>query len=68
MIEKEYGKFILYCDICGEAAGKNRGFDSFYDAVDYKKRNGWSSEKKPIGEGGKGYRMEWFDICPECQE
>lgn len=51
------GKFTLTCDICGE-----RIIDTFYefnDAVNYKKENGWKSQRR----GG-----EWEDVCPECQE
>jgi len=56
-IQKEDGFYCLYCDICGEEAEK-RFFD-FYEAVQYKKQNGWKSQKN------KG---EWEDVCPECQE
>jgi len=57
MIEKEYGLFILYCDICGEKADED--FNKFMDAVDYKKQNGWKSQK---------HKGDWEDVCPECQE
>ncbi len=66
MIEKEYGRFILYCDVCGGAIGGNGEFDGFYDAVDYKTKSGWKSEKRPVAEE-KGYKVGWFDICPDCQ-
>jgi hypothetical protein len=55
-IEKEEGKFILYCDICGETA--DRPFVEFRDAVNHKKENGWRSRLEKDG---------WVDICPECQ-
>jgi len=57
MIEKIDGRYRLFCDICGEAVEK--GFNDFNDAVDYKKENGWKSQK---------YKGEWEDVCPECQE
>jgi len=46
----------LACDICGYAV---TSFDSFQEAVDYKKEDGWKSQK---------HKGEWEDICPECQE
>lgn len=56
MIEKIDGQYHLACDICGEEA--DRDFTDFYDAVAYKKENGWKSQK---------YKGEWEDACPECQ-
>lgn len=46
----------LACDICGYTV---TSFDSFQEAVDYKKEDGWKSQK---------HKGEWEDICPECQE
>ena len=57
MIEGDGGLYSLSCDICGEEA--NKFFFDFYEAVDYKKRNGWKSQKR---------NGEWEDVCPECQE
>ena len=51
------GYYFLYCDVCGEE--ESGMFDSFYDAVEYKKINGWKSQKR---------NSEWEDVCPECQE
>lgn len=48
--------YTLICDQCGR---KVKGFDDFFDAVDYKKENGWQSKK----EDG-----EWRDACPSCRE
>lgn len=57
MIEKDSGIYILSCDICGEEA--NETFFDFYDAVQFKRENGWKSQK---------YNNEWEDVCPKCQE
>lgn len=57
MIDKSFGSYSLICDICGEEAKKE--FDDFYEAVDYKKKEGWKSKK---------IDGEWQDVCPECQE
>ena len=57
MIDKQHGSYILVCDICGEVV--DVPFDDFYDAVQFKKDNGWKSRK---------VNGEWKDICPECQE
>lgn len=61
-IEKNDGfnNFDLCRDICGEET--NEGFDSFYEAVEFKKNksNGWISKKDSKG--------QWKDICPDCQE
>lgn len=57
-IEKdESGNPALTCDICG--ATENEIFYEFRDAVDYKKQNGWKSQKTS---------GEWEDVCPGCQE
>jgi hypothetical protein len=57
MISKEYGKFTLICDICGAAAEEE--YETFQDAVDAKKDNGWQSQRI------NGDRV---DICPDCLE
>ena len=58
MIERDFnGLYTLTCDICGEEAP--RTFDDFHEAVQYKKDEGWKSQK---------YKGEWEDVCPECQE
>ena len=57
MIDKFDELYSLTCDICGEEAGEQ--FDAFYEAVDFKKDNGWKSQK---------VRGEWQDVCPDCQE
>jgi len=57
MIDKEGRWFNLSCDVCGDTYVTF--CDNFYDAVNYKKQNGWKSQK---------YRGEWEDVCPECQE
>lgn len=56
MIDKFGGMYSLTCDICEEEAPKD--FFEFQDAVDYKKANGWKSQKR----NGK-----WQDVCPDCQ-
>jgi Fe2+ or Zn2+ uptake regulation protein len=57
MIEKSDKVFHLTCDVCGEKALEV--FFEFNEAVNYKKMNGWKSQK---------YKGEWEDVCPECQE
>lgn len=57
MIDREYGKHILSCDTCGEEVEER--FDSFQDALDYQKQNGWKSI--PCGGG------IWQNECPSCQ-
>jgi len=57
MIDKIGGKYALVCDICSEGAMQK--FDDFWDAVRFKRDNGWKSQKR---------NGEWQDVCPECQE
>lgn len=57
MIDKQSGRYHLICDICGEEA--EEGFDDFYEAVEYKKTEGWKSQKR---------NGQWEDVCPDCQE
>lgn len=56
MIDKNNGQYTLTCDLCGEEAPKK--FDDFNDAVQYKKDEGWKSQK---------HKGEWEDVCPDCQ-
>ena len=55
MIDKEYGKWVLRCAICEEAAPEP--FDTFQDAVDYRDKY-WTKEKNDDG--------EWISVCPDC--
>lgn len=55
-IERSCGMYALTCDICGEEADEQ--FFDFSEAVDFKKDNGWKSQK---------HNGEWQDICPDCQ-
>ena len=55
MINKGNYGYKLTCEICGY---ETDGFDTFQEAVDYKKDEGWKSQKVADG---------WEDICPECQ-
>jgi hypothetical protein len=57
LIDKQNGTFQLSCDICGEVNPKT--FPDFYDAVEFKKENGWKSRK---------LHDQWHDVCPECLE
>lgn len=57
MIKMHLEGYVLTCDVCGEEADEI--FEGFYDAVDYKKENGWKSTR---------YHNVWEDVCPECQE
>lgn len=59
MIDREYGKYFLACDICGEEV---KDFDSFDDALDYKDEEGWISDR---GEQ-LDLKYGWIDICPSC--
>ncbi len=55
MIEYIFGGYTLTCDVCGESVGYN--FPEFEDAVNYKKKSGWRSQRRD---------GEWEDVCPEC--
>ncbi len=57
MIDKIKGKYYLICDICGEAA--EPAFWDFHEAVEYKRANGWKSQK---------HDGDWQDVCPKCQK
>lgn len=56
MIEQIYSDFVIACDICGHESMK---FDTFDDAVDAKKSEGFSS---------KLYDNSWLDLCEDCQK
>lgn len=55
MIEYNYGKPELICDICGHTEDN---FDTFQEAVAFKKENNWRSKKNTDG--------DWEEICPVC--
>lgn len=56
-IQKIDGSFALSCDICENEAEQR--FDSFDDALDYRKVNGWQTRM----------RKGWYeDVCPDCQD
>lgn len=55
-IEKEYGKFIPVCDGC---LATLNGCDTFQDAVDECKENGWRNVK---------VNGTWQNRCPKCYE
>jgi len=56
MIDKTYGKYDLECDSCGES---EVNMDSFDDALNYAKENGWKIKK---------INGEWKHYCPDCNE
>jgi|GEM_PF-2649650 len=49
------GMFVLNCDICGELADED--FYEFREASNYKRWNGWKSQKR---------NGVWEDVCPDC--
>ena len=57
MIDKSCGFYSLTCDVCEEET--NEEFFEFSEAVDYKKSEGWKSQKK---------NSEWQDVCPDCSK
>ena len=57
MIEKEYGHYIVACDVCTNEMDAT--FDTWQDAVDGMKAEGYEA----IMIDGR-----WVDVCPECQE
>ena len=54
MIEKQGIFWSLQCDYCSNSI---EDLESFNEAVDYKKENGWASVK----DGDY-----WIDKCPNC--
>ena len=57
MINKEYGKFTIVCDVCEEILVKT--FDTLDEAVKAKRTLHYISRKE---------KEEWLDICYDCQE
>ena len=55
MIEREYNRFIPYCDECEDQLPEVNSFD---EAVAELKEAGWTFKK---------YGGEWVHICPKCQ-
>ena len=56
MISKEYEKYSLECDGCGNYIPQ---FESFQDALDFMDEHGWTKEIK-FG--------EWVNYCTDCME
>ncbi len=44
MIEQFAGMYSLICDVCGEEAEET--FWDFHEAVEYKRANGWKSQRR----------------------
>lgn len=57
MINKEYNRFTIICDICGEESDKS--FETYNEAIKNKRALHFTSQK----EDG-----EWQDVCLDCQE
>ena len=55
MIERQYGRYTVACEICGTMLDNE--YDNFADAVDGLKANNW----KTINNCGM-----WENYCPEC--
>ena len=62
MIDKNYGAYVLICDICGNEA--DQSFDTFDNAIDAKNELGWRSERGEQLDLKDG----WVDLCPDCQQ
>jgi hypothetical protein len=56
MIDKQFGKFLLICDICGRQHDEE--FYDFGDAVETKKNIEWSSMM---------VSGTWSDVCHKCK-
>lgn len=56
MIEKTFNKYRIICDNCGEDGQYD--YESFHEAVDNKKEEGFISKK---------YDNGWKDLCPNCK-
>jgi len=61
MMDREYSKFVLVCDVCGEEVGP---FESVEDVLDYKSAESWRTKM------GQDLRLQegWIDLCPECSK
>ena len=57
MIEKEYGHYIVACDVCVNEMDST--FETWQDAKDGMQSEGY----KRINVDG-----QWVDVCAECQE
>lgn len=55
MIERDRNTYLLICDICGGI----EIYDTFDEAVEGKKIDGWKSEIE---------KSQWIDICPDCRK
>lgn len=57
MIDKIKNKYYLICDICGESLK----FDSWDDAIEYKRANNWINKKIT-----KDNNEIWIEYCNNC--
>jgi hypothetical protein len=55
VIDKDGDEYELICDHCGMS---KKGFDTFNEAVQYKKIKKWRAVKTET--------QGWVDLCPEC--
>lgn len=59
MLDKQYGKFVLECDVCGDTLETNTS--DFNEARAVMQREGW----KARGEGQRP-NVEWIHACAKC--
>lgn len=62
MIDKEYGRFKVICDVTGkELDNDGQGYDTFWDAKDALDAAGWTTANL-----GTRENPEWVHTCPEA--
>lgn len=57
MIQKIYCGYVIICDNCEHQASES--YETWQDAVDAKKENGFKSKK---------YGNGWMDLCEDCED
>lgn len=60
MVDKQYGKYILVCDVCDKEI---TGLDDFQAVVFFKDIAGWKSKRVK----DKCNNWIWEDICEDCK-
>lgn len=56
MIHFQHGEYVVDCDVCED--NTLDGYETFQDAVDGAREEGWRTRKSAKG--------QWENVCPNC--
>jgi len=58
MILRQYGAYIVKCDVCDEQLGETKTFETWDEAHQATRAMGWKTRRDVHG--------AWENVCTEC--